>query len=590
MKGEKVVFANDIETGASIETSVESIINNRALWEGDSGSGKSHGMTTMIEKTDGLCQRIVVDLEGEYFTLKNNFSFLLIGKSTDKVKMDIELNTNDIYVEKLAQKLIEKSVDSIIDLSEIPDIATHFLSVFFNALFKYSKLMKRPLLIFVDESQEFAPEKGMGKEESLKAMMKMAKRGRKHGIGLICGTQAIADFSKNVVRQLRMRFIGNCTYDNDVKSACENLGFGKDRQHELRTLAENHEFFVAGQGILIDGKRPTKVLKIKAVKNKTKLYDFDFGKIVKIQEKNPKAIKEITLEFSDIPQLIDSELSEIELLKKENIDLKARKPEIRQIPISQPKVLQENYDSGFKKGVAVGIQSTTKSYEDKLNQIRVAYHKLCDNLKTISDLGEKIKTSCIVIEGLETIQKIVLESPIKPTVIVEKYETKESVKTHHVQNTKLRDGAMKMLKVCAMYHPNSVSKNRVATLSKFTVGGGTFTTYLSELKKLDWININGEQISITPDGLNNVVDIEPLSTNPEEIISMWKSKFRVGVGKMLDVIYKSHPYGISKEDLAIKAEFTVGGGTFNTYLSELKRNGLVEISGDMIKLSNDLFV
>ncbi|MEW6589380.1 MAG: DUF87 domain-containing protein, partial [Thermoproteota archaeon] len=274
MSDQTIVFAEDIETGKPIETTVKKLILNRALIEGDSGSGKSHDVTTFVERTDKLAQRIIIDIEGEYFPLKDNFPFLLIGKANDIIKPNLDLNLNDVYVDKLAKKLIEKSADTIIDLSETPTQAPHFVAVFFPALLRYAKLLKRPLLVIVDEAHVYAPEKGTGSEESLKAMIEMAKRGRKRGIGLICATQAMADFSKNVVRQLKIRFIGNCTYDKDIKSACDYLGFGKDREDELKNLAEDHHFFVAatGNAVTIDGQRPKKVLKVKFLKNKTKLY------------------------------------------------------------------------------------------------------------------------------------------------------------------------------------------------------------------------------------------------------------------------------------------------------------------------------
>ena len=70
---------------------------------------------------------------------------------------------------------------------------------------------------------------------------------------------------------------------------------------------------------------------------------------------------------------------------------------------------------------------------------------------------------------------------------------------------------------------------------------------------------------------------------------MWCSKFRFGVEKMLREIAKKYPYEITKQELADKTGFTLEGGTFNTYLSELRRNNLIEIIGDNIRASSTLF-
>lgn len=587
---EQFVFAHDVETGKPIETSVRQLIKNRALWEGDSGSGKSHGMTTLIEKTDTLCQRIIIELEGEYASLKDNFVFLLVGKSTDKVKADIELNTNDVYVDKLAKKLIEKSVDAILDLSEFPDIATHIGSIFLNSLMKYAKLMKRPLLVFVDEAHEFAPEKGTGKEESLKAMIRIAKRGRKHGIGLVCGTQAIADFSKNVVRQLKIRFIGNCTFDNDVKAACYNLGLGKERESEIRQLGENNHFFVSSQGITIGGKTPTKVLKIKAVANKTKLIDFDFGKTFKIQEKNPKAIKEITNEFADIPQLIDSELSETELMKKEIIDLKVKLKETTRTQstslIDNKKAddyiwkLKDEWKSKYLQ-LRNESEQIEAIYKNKIKEIQTDYVKLINSLSSIKNKTEDVLRTIPLINPINfniSLPKLTQDTPPKLLDTIPKTPIANST------DAQPKQGVIKMLQYCAMFYPKSISKARLSTLAGYTAG--TLDNYLGQLTKLEWVTISGNEITITTEGMKNAGDYQNLPTEPKEILALWLPKFKQGAAKVLQSVFDDGE--LSKQVLLELTHFTIG--TLDNYLGQLKANGLIEIDGDQVSLSQAFFV
>lgn len=46
---------------------------------------------------------------------------------------------------------------------------------------------------------------------------------------------------------------------------------------------------------------------------------------------------------------------------------------------------------------------------------------------------------------------------------------------------------------------------------------------------------------------------------------------------------------VSKEEVGEATGFEISGGTFNTYLSELRRNNLIEVSGNMIKISEEFF-
>ncbi len=150
----------------------------------------------------------------------------------------------------------------------------------------------------------------------------------------------------------------------------------------------------------------------------------------------------------------------------------------------------------------------------------------------------------------------------------------------------LRLGAMRMLNWLATLSP--LSKQRIATLSGFSVSGGTFNTYLSELKRNGWIKDNGDSLSITEEGMKHA---EPADMpTGEDLLTLWTSKFRDGAAKMLRYIYSRYPNRVSKEEIAEETGFEASGGTFNTYLSELRRNGLIsKIDDDGIVISDEFF-
>lgn len=47
---------------------------------------------------------------------------------------------------------------------------------------------------------------------------------------------------------------------------------------------------------------------------------------------------------------------------------------------------------------------------------------------------------------------------------------------------------------------------------------------------------------------------------------------------------------MSKDDLGGRTGIAPSGGTFGTYLSVLKRNGLADIQGDQVRASDTLFL
>jgi hypothetical protein len=56
---------------------------------------------------------------------------------------------------------------------------------------------------------------------------------------------------------------------------------------------------------------------------------------------------------------------------------------------------------------------------------------------------------------------------------------------------------------------------------------------------------------------------------------MWKANVG-GAGRLLDVLASRYPDAITREELAQACDVTASGGTFSTYLSRLRPNGLIE--------------
>jgi uncharacterized protein len=144
---------------------------------------------------------------------------------------------------------------------------------------------------------------------------------------------------------------------------------------------------------------------------------------------------------------------------------------------------------------------------------------------------------------------------------------------------------MRMLQAVASFHPKPLTKQQIAALVGFSYKGGTFTTYLGELKRNAWLSQQGSLIAITPEGMAAVGEIQPISRKHEDILQLWVSKFRAGAGNMLTELANVYPDAITKEELGNRTGMSHTGGTFTTYLGELKRNGLIEVTGKMVKAS-----
>jgi uncharacterized protein len=57
---------------------------------------------------------------------------------------------------------------------------------------------------------------------------------------------------------------------------------------------------------------------------------------------------------------------------------------------------------------------------------------------------------------------------------------------------------------------------------------------------------------------------------------------------MIDALIAAHPRGMDRANLGDRVGMTATGGTFQTYLSRLKTNGVIEVAGRKIMLTEIL--
>jgi hypothetical protein len=59
---------------------------------------------------------------------------------------------------------------------------------------------------------------------------------------------------------------------------------------------------------------------------------------------------------------------------------------------------------------------------------------------------------------------------------------------------------------------------------------------------------------------------------------------------MLDALIAAKPSSLTRAELAERTGFEPRGGTFGAYLGTLRRNGLAQVSGEDVRVSDSLFL
>jgi len=189
------------------------ILTGRGFITGKSGSGKSVTASVIAEellKADlGF---LIVDTDGEYFGLKEQYEVLHVGADgTCDAEVGIE------HAPLLAELALEEGVPIILDVSGYldEDEVEALLERVVRELFVREKKQKKPFLLVVEEVHEYLPESG-GLDDFGERLLQVAKRGRKRGLGMCAISQRPAAVDKDFITQCNWMVWHRLTWNNDT--------------------------------------------------------------------------------------------------------------------------------------------------------------------------------------------------------------------------------------------------------------------------------------------------------------------------------------------------------------------------------------
>ena len=211
-------------TEEDIEIPLVDILTGRGFITGKSGSGKSNTAGKIAEEIlDSSYPLMVIDTEGEYYGLKEEYELLHVGADEE-----CDLQVGPEHSEKIAELALEQNVPIILDVSgyiekKEPNKLVHDTC---KAIFDKGKKLKKPFPIFVEEAHEWIPQQGNRGEdgEVTEMLVRIAKRGRKRGLGITAMSQRPASLEKDFITQADLKIWHQLDYSSDLKVVKEVLG------------------------------------------------------------------------------------------------------------------------------------------------------------------------------------------------------------------------------------------------------------------------------------------------------------------------------------------------------------------------------
>ena len=207
--------------------------------------------------------------QGDFFGKLSRFIQRLENKINDKrlnfmFSSEAELMEYD-YMEKLCEKLLSSASNNggvkIINFSEVPsDILPLIVSLIGRVIFSIQQWMEKdkihPVALFCDEAHLYIPEGARQGIEatSLSSFERIAKEGRKYGVGLVVITQRASEVNRTVLSQannfIAMR-LTNADDQNVIKKLLpDNLGNYAD----MLPILDVGEAIVVGDASLLPSR------------------------------------------------------------------------------------------------------------------------------------------------------------------------------------------------------------------------------------------------------------------------------------------------------------------------------------------------
>lgn len=302
-----IVLGKDTN-GADVGLDIARLIETQMLVQATTGGGKTTTLRRILERSHGLVQQLVIDPEGEFYTLRERYDYIVAGKGGDCA-------AEPRSAKLLARRLLELGVSAVCDLSELKmHDRIRFVRFFCEALIEAPRNLRHPTLIAIDEAHIFCPEKGQA--ESAPAVIDLSARGRKRGLAPLLATQRLAKLHKDVAAQLGNVLIGRTGLDIDQQRAADVLGFAKAERLALRDLAWR-EFHAFGPAFSFSGVRQITI-------GDTETQNPKMGQEMRAPVAPSQKVRALLAKVTDLPAEAEQEARDNETLRRDLADARRK--------------------------------------------------------------------------------------------------------------------------------------------------------------------------------------------------------------------------------------------------------------------------
>jgi len=372
------------------ELPVVEVLTGRGVVFGKSGSGKSNSIGVIVEEllAQGypLC---IVDADGEHYGLKEEYELLHVGGDES---VDVQVTPD--HAESLAEIMLHEDVPVILDISGyIDDAEAHELVERVVAkLFSMEKKTKKPFPVLIEEIHELVPET-KNPSSVAKTLIRVAKRGRKHGLGVIGASQRPAEVKKSFVTQASWSIWHKLEWSQDTGVVKEVIN---------KQYSEAVQDLDAGEAIVnADWMDAVRTVQFK------RKHTFDAGATPGLDEFETPELKGVSDAVVNRLQSITSEKAETDTkadeLEAEIADLRRQKESLEQeLDDARSEDVGDSKKVSHLKDRIDTIRDERDSLKTKLTEVREARNDLQIRVK---ELNNELQQATQAADDLEAVRE-----------------------------------------------------------------------------------------------------------------------------------------------------------------------------------------
>ncbi len=547
---------------------LQTLVDTRLLVQANSGGGKSHCIRRILEQTHGQVQHLVIDMEGEFSTLREKFDYVLAAPHGG----DTVANPRSAAL--LARRLLELNVSAILDIYELKaHERISFVKQFLDSLINAPKDLWHPALVVVDEAHVFCPQKG--EAESASSVIDLATRGRKRGFCAVLATQRLSKLHKDAAAECNNKLIGRTSLDVDLDRAIDELGLKRENRHLLRDLVPG-EFYIYGPALLNGPERlPTLVGPVKTTHPKA-------GARLNFTAPPPTSkIKALLPKLADLPAEAEQKAKTEAELKQEITNLK------RALTLAEKGQKQVEVEKVvLQPMVPPAVLEKFQQVQAENRDLMTALENFGAELRAIAKMGKL--TPSVPVKVQMPIRSYAGDAPAvtTPKRYVPTPKFRAEINSDNLNLGKCE----KAILIVLANQPDGCEAGRLTLLAGYRYSGG-FKNALSTLRQLGLMEgENTGTMRITEKGHAEIGPVDDLPSG-KELAAYWLK--HPSLGKCEQAILRAlieEPEGMTAPQLcnATDPPYQYSGG-FKNALSNLRTAGLlIGKNTEVMKVNEDL--